>query len=194
MKVQLFSNFSIYSDAPKRLFNDLENRINSIEKDLPKITGQASRNVAERVKQYIGSYSSKEYYITANEVTSAIKVLRGGIGQEATLALRGRKFSLIRFNVTASKSSPLQAGVLRGSSHTISRAFVATSKSNSMQHVFRRSYAGKEFRNDLEVLRAVSIPQMAGTERALNKIEKFMRAEIDKELNPGIENILRGAS
>lgn len=91
MKVQLFSNFSIYSDAPKRLFNDLENRINSIEKDLPKITGQASRNVAERVKQYIGSYASKEYYITANEVTSAIKVLRGGIGQGATLALRKTK-------------------------------------------------------------------------------------------------------
>lgn len=124
MKVQLFSNFSIYSDAPKRLFNDLENRINSIEKDLPKITGQASRNVAERVKQYIGSYASKEYYITANEVTSAIKVLRGGIGQEATLALRGRKFSLIRFHVNASRTAPLQAGVLRGSSHTMPRAFV----------------------------------------------------------------------
>lgn len=193
MKVRLFSNFSIYSDAPKRLFNDLENKINSIEKGLPKITGQASRNVAERVKLYIGSYASKEYYITANEVTSAIKVLRGGIGQEATLALRGRKFSLIRFHVNASRTAPLQAGVLRGSSHTMPRAFVATSKKNGMQHVFKRAYAGKEFRNDLEVLRAVSIPQMAGTERALEKIEKFMRAEIDKELNPALENILRGA-
>lgn len=193
MNVKLFSNFSIYSDTPKKLFNNLDSKIKNIEKDFPKITGQASINVAEKLKQFIGSYASKEYYITANEVTNAIRVLRGGIGKEATLHLRGRKFSLIRFNVSASKTSTLQAGVLRGGSHSISRAFVATSKKNGMQHVFRRAYAGKEFRNDLEVLRGPSIPQMAGTERALDKIEKFMRAEIDKELNPAIENILRGA-
>ena len=192
MNVKLFSKFGIYSDTPKRLFQDFENRLKKIEKDLPKLTGRASVNVANRVKQYIGSYASKEYYITSNEVTSAIKVLRGGLGQEATLALRGRKFSLIRFHVSASKTSPLQAGVLRGSSHVIPRAFVMTAK-NGMQHVFRRAYAGKESRNDLDVLRAVSIPQMAGTERALDKIDKFIRAEIDKELNPGIDNILRGA-
>lgn len=193
MNIKLFSKFGIYSDTPKKAFQDFENRLKTIEKELPKLTGKASVKVANRVKQYIGDYASKEYYITANEVTEAIKVLRGGIGQEATLQLRGRKFSLIRFNVSASRTSPLLAGVLRGNSKAIPRAFVAVSKKNGLQHVFMRSYAGKEFRNDLEVLRAVSIPQMAGTKRALDKIDKFMRTEIDKELSPGIENILRGA-
>ena len=86
------------------------------------MVGQASKNVAEKVKQYIGDYASREYYITANEVTNSIKV-KGGVGQESTLHLRGRKFSLIRFNVNASRTAPLQAGVLRGSSYSIPRAF-----------------------------------------------------------------------
>lgn len=184
----------ISSSFSSNELRNLQQVLRNFEKNRQKITGQASRNVAERVKQYIGNYASQEYYITANEVTSAIKVLRGGAGQEATIHLRGRKFSLIRFHVSASRTSPLQAGVLRGNSNVITRAFVMTSSKNGLQHVFRRTYEGKEFKNNLEVLRGVSIPQMAGTTRALDKINKFMRAEIDKELSPGIENILRGAS
>lgn len=184
---------NIHSNINSQELNNLKNLFSNFRGNTQKITGQASKNVAERVKQYIGSYASKEYYITANEVTSAIKVLRGGTGQEASLHLRGRKFSLIRFYVNSSRTSPLQAGVLKGNSKVISRAFVIRA-SNGVQHVFFRKYTDSKLKNQLEVLRAVSIPEMAGTPRALEKIDSFMRAEIDRELNPQINSILRGVS
>lgn len=184
---------NIQSETNSQELVNLQRLFSSFRDNSRKLTGRASINVAEKVKIYIGSYATKEYYITSNEVTSAIKVLRGGVGQEASLHLRGRKFSLIRFYVNSSRTSPLQAGVLRGNSKVIPRAFVMRA-SNGMQHVFFRKYTDSSLKNQLDVLRAVSIPQMAGTPRALEKINSFMRAEIDKELNPQINSILRGVS
>lgn len=184
---------NIHAGIDSQELRNLQRLFSSLRSNTTKLTGKTSINVAGKVKQYIGSYASNEYYISSNEVTNAIKVLRGGVGQEASLHLRGRKFSLIRFYVNSSRTSPLQAGVLRGNSKVISRAFVMRA-SNGVQHVFFRKYTDSKLKNQLDVLRAVSIPEMAGTPRALEKIDRFMRAEIDRELSPGIENILRGVS
>jgi len=165
--------------------------------DTEKITGQASRRVAMKVRDFIGDYTTQEYNIPKNDITKFIRIFRGGVGQEATLHLRGSKLSLNRFHTTASRTSTLRAGVIRGNATAIPRAFYKVGKSNNL-HVFavKKDAIGTPKERDksgLTVLRGPSIPQMAGTARAINKIDTFIRAEIDKELNPGLDRILRGS-
>lgn len=169
----------------------LKNMFSRLESDTKKLSVEANNRVAERTKNFIGDYASKEYYIDKGVVTDAIKIFKASGSKEATLLLRGRKFSLIRFNVNSNRASTLQAGVIRGNSKPIKRAFVMKGK-NGIPHVFFRKYSDSKLKNSLEVLRSISIPQMAGTERAIKKLEPFIQNEIENELNKRIDSMLRG--
>lgn len=171
----------------------IQNIFSNLESDTKKLTAQASNDVAEKVKDFIGDYASKEYYIDSGVVKDAITIFKASGSKEASLLLRGRKFSLVRFNVASSKSQTLQAGVIRGNQKAIPRAFIINGK-NGIPQVFFRKYSSSKLKDALEVLRAVSIPQMAGTERAIEKLDSFMKKEVDNELNKKINTMLRGGS
>lgn len=181
----------ITARIPSNELKKMQSMFLRLESDTKKLAAQASNDVAEKVKDFIGDYASKEYYIDKNVVTDAIRIFKASGSKEASLLLRGRRFSLIRFNVSSSKSQTLQAGVIRGNQKAIPRAFVMKGK-NEISHVFFRKYSSSKLKNALEVLRSVSIPQMVGTDRALKKLEPFMKSEIENELNKKIGNLLRG--
>lgn len=172
---------------------NLQNTFRNLERDTKKLTAESSNIVAEKTKDFIADYASKEYHITKSEVNDAIKIFKAQGSKEASLLLRGRRFSLMRFNVVTNKNSPLKAGVIQGNLKAIPRAFVMNGK-NGIPQVFFRRYSSSKLKDAIDVLRAISIPQMAGTARAIDKLEVFMKKEIDNELNKRINDVLRGGS
>lgn len=171
----------------------------SLESETQKMSVEATNKVAENLKDFASEYASKEYYITKNEVSENINILWANKNKShATLMLRGRKFSLQRFAFTSSKTQTLQAGALRGNLAPIKRAWTMTSSKNGEFHIFA---VKKKFLDDpkearkkenITVLRGVSIPQMLGTDRALEKFNKKVFSELERELGNGFDNVLRG--
>ena len=179
--------------------NRIQNLFRGLESETQKMSVEATNRVAENLKNFASEYASQEYYITKNEVASNINVLWASRNKaHATLLMRGRKFSLQRFTFTSSRTQTLQAGAIRGNLTPIKRAWTMTSSRNGEFHIFA---VKKQFMDDpiesrkkknITVLRGVSIPQMLGTDRALEKFDIKVRSELERELGTGLDRILRG--
>lgn len=140
---------------------------------------------AIKVKTKISESTSSKYYINAKDVNEAIKIIRPS-KESVYLKVRGRRFSMSRFNVIHSRSSPLKVEVIRGQQKVLKRGYLAYGK-HGIEHVFKRKYADGE-RYPIRVVRSLSIPQMLGSKEAIKTFEK----EAFKEIEDKMERILRG--
>lgn len=171
----------------------------NLESETRKMSVEATNKVAENLKDFASQYASEEYYITKREVAENINIFWASKSKtHATLNLRGRKFSLQRFANSSSRTQTLNSGILRGNLAPIKRAWKMTSSRNGETHIFA---VKKKFLNDpkearkkenITVLRGVSIPEMLGTSRAVKKFDAKVKQELERELGEGFNRVLRG--
>lgn len=173
----------------------LQEKLKDMPEKIPVVTARAMNRAIEAARTQAARSVRETYHVKHGDVIKTIKVKKAHAGDlEANFSSKGETLKLVKFRVKANKPLPTRgkyvvASVKKGSSKMVNKTFMAKIFKGE-PNVYSR-VGTKRF--PVRAHYGPSIPQMAGNEQVISKVEKRAEEVLDKRLDHEISRVLGGS-